>query len=383
MHLMVLGGGQNVGASCYFLKLGQSNIILDAGIGIDKEGLIYTPNIHALKTSPFISSLSQINEIFISHAHLDHVGYLTHVAKESTQANTYMTAVTKALTKYQLYDKVYKNEKAKELERLATKSILDGIISVTYTKTIKFRNYTATFFPAGHIPGAMMILFEYRNHKILYTGDYSISDSPLTNGGFDLSGYNIDTMIMCGLHAKHSSYVKNQNAIYKIIEKIYKQIFIGKSVYCQVNQLTKGVEFLKLLNDFNQHNTLIYIDENLLNVIEKLEIPILNNNVRLYNPEYMPDLPHVYITSRKASKNSHNSSLNYFDYFVMNIDFSLHVDFAEIKSFVNQVNARHVYMVHCEKQFNPMDYDIEQAMIRESDCRSQFIFIDNQEIYKL
>ncbi len=371
---MVLGGGQNVGASCYFLKLGKSNILLDAGIGIDKEGLVFTPNLHALKTSPFINSLSQIDEIFISHAHLDHVGYLTHVATESTQANTYMTAVTKALTKYQLYDRVYSNANARELERLATKSVLDRIISVTYAKTIKFRNYSATFFPAGHIPGAMMILFEYRNSKILYTGDYSIANSPLTSGCFDFSGFKIDTMIMCGLHSKHSSYAKNQNGIYKTIEKIYKQIFLGRSVSCQVNQLTKGVEFLKLLNDFNQQDILIYVDKNLLNVIEKLEIPILHENVRLYNSATVSDAPHICITSKKVTKSK---------YYNMNIDFSLHVDFSEIKNFVTKINARHVYIVHCEKPFSLNDHDIEQAVMRESDCRSQFIFIDNQEIYRL
>ena len=35
IFFMPLGGGQRVGASCYFLRLGDTNILLDAGIGGD------------------------------------------------------------------------------------------------------------------------------------------------------------------------------------------------------------------------------------------------------------------------------------------------------------------------------------------------------------
>ena len=62
-----LGGGQRVGASCYFLRLGDVNIILDSGIGIE-DGMEFSPDLHFLKTSPFLQSVSQINHIFISHA---------------------------------------------------------------------------------------------------------------------------------------------------------------------------------------------------------------------------------------------------------------------------------------------------------------------------
>ncbi len=58
MYFMALGGGQRIGASCYYLKLGESNIILDAGTGLDSEGIIFEPNLYALKTSPFVTSLT-------------------------------------------------------------------------------------------------------------------------------------------------------------------------------------------------------------------------------------------------------------------------------------------------------------------------------------
>ena len=55
-----LGGGQRVGASCYYLKVGDANIILDAGIGID-DGLEFGPDFQFLIRTPFIQSMTQIN----------------------------------------------------------------------------------------------------------------------------------------------------------------------------------------------------------------------------------------------------------------------------------------------------------------------------------
>jgi len=72
---MPLGGGQRVGASCYYLKLGNSNIILDAGIGRE-GGCIFEPDYYSLLSSKYVESIGQINQIFISHAHMDHVGNL-------------------------------------------------------------------------------------------------------------------------------------------------------------------------------------------------------------------------------------------------------------------------------------------------------------------
>ncbi|OOB78799.1 MAG: MBL fold metallo-hydrolase [Epulopiscium sp. Nuni2H_MBin001] len=376
INFMALGGGQRVGASCYYLKLGNSNIILDAGTGMN-NGVIFSPDLHSLKSSPFITSLSQINEIYISHAHMDHVGYLLPLIKEATQATTYMTETTKILTQYQLYDKVYINNKGgRELDRLATQSILDNVVNVTYAKTIRQRDYTATFFSAGHIPGAMMILFEYKKRKILYTGDYSVLGSPLTDGCFTFDNFNIDTVIMCGLHAKHPSYIKTNNRLYNTIEEIYKHTFFGKRVKCYVSQLTKGIELIKILNSFNKEQVPIYIDKTLSEVIEKigkLSIPILTSNNYLVK-NGLPKTPHIYITSKEY--------YNFSGYENIKVDFSLHEDFAHMKQFIKKLNAKQIYMVHCARPYNRYDLSIEQDIMYD-ECRTQFTFVEEKEIYRL
>ena len=43
-----LGGGDNIGASCYYLKLGKNNILLDCGKGFDGSKISFSPNFYTL-----------------------------------------------------------------------------------------------------------------------------------------------------------------------------------------------------------------------------------------------------------------------------------------------------------------------------------------------
>lgn len=151
--------------------------------------------------------MSQINQIFISHAHMDHIGSLLNLMCEADHASVYMTEITKAFAGYQLYDHAFIGGKTgREESRLAAQSLLGKVAPVSFMQTMDFGQYKVTFYPAGHIPGAMMMLFETGRRKILYTGDYSLSSTMLTQGCTLPEGLNIDTVIMCGLHAKHPEY---------------------------------------------------------------------------------------------------------------------------------------------------------------------------------
>ncbi|MCI5628590.1 MAG: MBL fold metallo-hydrolase [Clostridium sp.] len=375
---MPLGGGQRVGASCYYLRLGNANIILDAGIGIE-NGVVFEPDIYSLLTSSFLESLNQLNQVFISHAHIDHVGFLLKLMKGIRNPEVYMTEMTSLLTKYQLYDKDYMLGSIKtEEERLIAQRILDGVINVSYMQSLDFINYTVTFLPAGHIPGAMMMLFEYGKRKILYTGDYSVDKTFLTDGYFIPDNIKIDTIIMCGLHAKHPNYIKKSNSLYSAIKRIYSEVTRGFSVMCYVPQLSKGIEFIKTLNEYNFQNVPIYIDKSIMPIVEKFEklsIPILNENNHVVYGKSI-NIPHIYVTSENKCSASKL-------YKCIKVDFSLHDDFQDMKRFIKKINPKQVYIVHCPKERSCDEYTIEQTVMLDGECRTQFVFAEEGEIYKL
>lgn len=378
IYFMPLGGGQRVGASCYYLRLGEANLILDAGIGTE-QGLVSEPDLYPLLTLPFMQSAGQIDQIYISHAHADHVGYLLKLMREADRAGVYMTKITELLTEYQLYDRAFLEGDGEEEKRLAARHMFDKITTVDYMQTIDHGRYKATFFPAGHIPGAMMILFEYGRRKILYTGDHSMESTPMTDGCILPEGIKIDTMIMCGLHAKHPGYRKKSDRLFKTVQ--YALRLAGRErrpVRCRISQLSKGIEFIRILNRYNTENIPVYIDKSVMRVVEKMEqlsVPILDANDRVMG-EVRPLMPHIYVTADGES----GSSDIYRD---VRVDFSLHEDFSDMERFIRKTDPRQALLVHCAQAYSPEDPTIEQVMMRDGECRTQFIFAEEKEIYRL
>lgn len=394
---MPLGGGQSVGASCYYLKLGESNLILDAGIGT-RDGMSYEPDIFSLITSPYMESLNQLEQVYISHAHMDHVGYLLNLMKSASNASVYMTELTALLAQYQLYDKNYAGEKeCEEEKRLAAQQILDHIVKVGFMQTMDFGKYKVTFLPAGHIPGAMMLLIEFGKKKILYTGDYSLEETVLTSSCVIPENLKVDILIMCGLHAKHSDYVKKSNHLFKTVSHVmYTVTKKKKSVLCQVSQLSKGIEFLKTLNEHNKAHVPIYIDSGIMRVVEKMEragIPILTQYNKQVTDE-LPEEPHIFISSEKilASEKILSSKKSFgfpkksdgaYRYHVVKADFSLHEDFEDMKHFIKKINPQKAVIVHCAKERDVFEKTIEQELMHDGECRTQFIFAEDGESYIL
>lgn len=367
IYFMPLGGGQRVGASCYYLRLGSSNIILDAGTGKER-GVQFAPDLYSLATSPFIQSLSQINQIYISHAHADHIGYLPELTRKMPKAEVYMTKITS----------LFAEQGEKTLE---TQYVLDRAAIVSYMQKFDFGRYQVTFLPAGHIPGAMMILFTFGKRRILYTGDYSLEKTPLTDGCMIPENSMIDTVILCALHARQPEY-RRSNRLAQKAQNILRTVQgRSRSVLCRIPQMSKGIEFMEILNEQNSWNIPIYIDQSIMQVavkMEKLSIPVLSCNNKMMGSQY-PDFPHIYLTSDCTAK---GYGLNQ-DYDEIYVDFTLHEDFFEMKKLIKQINPKQAVLVHCAKGNSLSGETIEQEMMRDGECRTQFIFAEEKEIYQL
>lgn len=372
-----LGGGQRVGASCYFLRLGETNILLDAGTGTN-GGIICNPVFSSLMSLPGFCSMNQIDHIFISHAHIDHCGYLFNIMSEAIQANVYMTDITKSLIELQIFDrKLSEKGSYSQQRRLSAQNKLDRITTVSFMKSMHFEKFNVTFYPAGHIPGAMMTLFEFNGKNILYTGDYSIDASPLTQGCI-IPDKRIDVLIMCGLHAKHPNYTKKSDTVFSMIKIAFGKVRKGFSVQFSVSQLSKGIEFLQMINKNNTDHIPIYIGPRIMQVVEKME----KNGVRIISPDNRqmlgvpPSFPHIYITESPRANPIYYPEK-------MDINFTLHEDFSQMTQFISTIDPRQVFIVHAAKAYNLNDMTIEQKIMLDSDCKAQFTFAEEQEIYKL
>lgn len=375
IKFMALGGAQSVGSSCYFLQLGKSNILLDCGI-TKKRDIVVGPNLQLLLRSQLIDSFSQIDHVYVSHAHSDHVGYLPDLLQLAPNSSIYMTPLTKVLSSYRLNENSKKIGNYSSFKKLGNDKAFENCIPVSYMQKLKQGDYRVTFFPAGHIPGAMMTMFEYNRKRILYTGDYS-AESEFGLGGYWLpDNLNIDIMIICALHAKHPLNRRSSNTI---VDRAVHLLMQGRAVYCCTNEPSRILELLLMLNNGFQRKGIaypIYLEDSAMEIvrmIERINPAILQENNYIVGSQ-MPVGPHVLIGSRPKEdydKNYHN----------LNIVYTLHEDYGEMKSFIKKINPRLAIMVHCAEG---MGYPvIEQELLRDADSKTQMIFPREGEIYSL
>ncbi len=191
--------------NCHILGIGNRNILLDCGLSEkDEEKQIegdfqyieeYLQNLHnyileEMKKKEELTdndlndqSLnnftknSKIDAIFISHSHYDHVSGLKELIKRFPDVPILCSRIT--LDLFLLRDSNFlKQENHEEIEEEEYRNIITNVIYVENGTKIEFKetDCSLSFFHAGHMPGALMMLVKVDNFKFLYTGDYTYHD---------------------------------------------------------------------------------------------------------------------------------------------------------------------------------------------------------------
>ncbi len=168
MRFLGLGGTNEVGASCYLYELGETRLLIDAGMRPTMIGEESLPMLELLKDHP-------PDLMILSHAHLDHVGAIPRVKKYFPNLPIYTTRASRRLALEVLTDAV----KVAKTQGAMVYELGDAIQAVANMHIIKpFEPYSFTggqfsVYPAGHILGAVGILIETAEGKIFHTGDFS------------------------------------------------------------------------------------------------------------------------------------------------------------------------------------------------------------------
>ena len=373
IFFMPLGGAGSIGASCYYLRLGNSNVLLDCGAQATKASLLM-PNFTSLLTSRYMESLRQLDQVYISHAHNDHMGYLPQLLQLAPQAAYYMTSLTKQLSEYRLQLR----QKNRLLAGAEVERLLSGCAEVSYLQTFEQKDYKVTFYPAGHIPGAMMTLLEYQGRRILYTGDYSLH-SRLGSCWLPPENMQIDVLLLCGLHAMQPGYRRKEKALDNRIQQILHCLSYGQSAYMQVLDDSRVIEVLLALNTAMRSSDMsypVYLEPEAMQAVEALErlrLPILeSNNYSRLSAQVLR--PHVVLGRRPKEQVP-------WDYQLFGSNYTLHEDYPEMKQFIKRINPRQAYIVH----YQPMPYSwgqtIEQELMYDADCRTQVTFAETGHGY--
>ncbi|MBD2516759.1 MBL fold metallo-hydrolase [Nostoc sp. FACHB-973] len=220
---------------CLLVKMGPHRILLDCGLeDISSLGRGLSKSVRE-NSSPLPADL-----VLISHAHPDHARGLLALHKAFPKLPIYGSEVTSKLLPLNWQDQ-------------DPQKISEFCHALPLRSPVEFQEgLVAELFPAGHLPGAVAILLTYttqqRSYKLLYTGDFFLSNSRLVEGLRleELRGLNLDVLIIEGTYGT-SRHPHRRNQENQLAERINRAIADHCSVILPTPALGLGQELLMLL----------------------------------------------------------------------------------------------------------------------------------------
>lgn len=192
VNITFLGGSGTVTGSKYLVRHNGKSLLVDCGLFQGYKQLRLR-NWQPLPVTPH-----QIDAVVLTHAHLDHSGYLPLLTRDGYARAIHCTPGTRDLCTILLPDSGHlQEEDAAFLNRhqlsshrpaLPLYTRLDALHCLKQFQTHAFHKafeplpgWRVTFSPAGHILGAASVLLEVGGRRILFSGDLGRPDDLLMN----------------------------------------------------------------------------------------------------------------------------------------------------------------------------------------------------------
>ena len=262
--LTFLGAAQNVTGSRCLLQANGSKLLIDCGLYQERH-------LRDRNWNPCYVDPARIDAVLITHAHLDHCGWLPRLVKEGFRGKIYCTTATAELArivmldsaKLQVEDAAYKQKRHQKEGRTGphpyqplynvedAEAVLPLFAPTKYEKLTDIADgITAGFHDAGHILGASMIKITIngggQKKTILFSGDIGRWDKPILRNPsvFDQADYVL-------IESTYGDRVHedNNNIEGELAEVINSTVQAGGNIVTPSFSIERSQELLYHLNE--------------------------------------------------------------------------------------------------------------------------------------
>jgi len=253
-----LGAGQEVGRSCWLVETSESKVLMDAGISPGaKNSWDAYPRLDWADVN-----LNEIDAVVLSHAHLDHMGFLPALYKFGYEGPVYCTEPTLPLMTLLQNDfiKIAQMEGGRILyDQKDIRSLIQHTITLQYgTVTDISPDIKLVLNNAGHILGSSTVHLHIGEgvHNIVYTGDYKYGKTQL----FDSASWNyprVETLITEATYGNKEDIMPPREEVeMNFVNAINSTLANGGKVLIPIPAVGRAQEIILVLDHYMRNKVL-------------------------------------------------------------------------------------------------------------------------------
>ncbi len=238
MKITTLGSGKEVGRSGFTVTSDNTNILLDYGVLLKKEPFF-----------PIHVRPKDINTVVITHAHLDHSGFVPSLFSSNSNIPVLGTNPTFDLSNLLIEDMIKISGFYLPFEYADLYNMMNHSKILEYKEKYLINDMQITLHESGHIIGGSSILVESEGKRIFYTGDINIRGSKLLRSA-DLELPEIDMLIIESTYSQTEQTPREEseknlaNFASDIVER-------GGTLFIPAFSVERAQEIASVLKSFN------------------------------------------------------------------------------------------------------------------------------------
>jgi putative mRNA 3-end processing factor len=265
MEIKILGAAKEVGRSAFLVSNENSNILMDYGVLLKKEPQF-----------PLHVKPKDLHGIVLSHAHLDHSGFLPSLFLSSSKFPVLSTNPTIELSQLLIEDMIKISGFYLPFENIDLDRMLKSHKNLQYREPYNINETYITLYESGHVLGGSTIVVENKGKRVFYTGDINTRGSKILRPA-DLDIDEIHLMIIESTYSQTNQLPRPQSEK-ELLEFAYKIIDNGGTLFVPAFSVERAQEIACVFKAYKFPHKI---------VMDGMALKV--NEIMLKYPEYISD----------------------------------------------------------------------------------------------